>query len=241
MKKQESNVIPFSIKSRMRVPRFTFNAWMKIYPESNMKEWAEANDINSFNMFAAYAYSRCNEECENKDEIPENETTVLVITIDDEYFKWLGDKKSSKKTLQKYMSSITKEDAARLSAKNKMNISHDVLVMPVHIIHTVINKKSNFKLTKEASEALSAYLKRAFPELDLFVPGYVMKFDKIEEAIDDIERAGITFFEHGFKTYANEFYTQKYDYLKTDIEKNIYSVLGYRLLQKKYISQQNMD
>ena len=104
--------------------RFTYDAWMKCFPESDMEEWKFENDPMTLNDYVENVMT--DTELDLKQELPD--TVVKIITFDDEYFKWLKNQSYDCKCpedyqmhIAEYRDQVTSQTALRLLRKNNMN------------------------------------------------------------------------------------------------------------------------
>lgn len=96
------------------VTRYTWDAWKKCYPTSTKDEWETVTMPESVALFL--------DHMPDYDELVDDGVAVEVVTLDDEYFEWLGGRKNTSDMRAKYAESIHPDEATRLMMKNGLDV-----------------------------------------------------------------------------------------------------------------------
>ena len=164
--------------------RYSFDAWMECFPDSDEEEWiARTVPLNTYEFLYNFLEVNKGYDFFNLEDF-EN---FKIVTIDDEYFKWLNDNnlKNTSENRNKYANSIDEENALRLLEKNELNYIYTSIAMPVCIYSpSIIKKNLSLKLTDKIIKDLNNYLNEVFEDCDIFLPGYIVRPDELFDNVD---------------------------------------------------------
>lgn len=125
---RKKNLLGFPVKS-LSVTRYTKKAWEKCYPKASAAEWEILTKPYSVAEFAGSFMNEFSSE-----NMP---STCRVVTIDEEYFEWLGNRENTNRARADYAQSVSDKDALRLLKKNDFDLETSYLFLPICIINAV--------------------------------------------------------------------------------------------------------
>lgn len=165
------------------VARYTESAWKRTRPESNRDEWEAATVPRSFERFLETA-----EAYVAKESGAARPSRLRIVTIDEEYFGWLEARgaEDGVETRAEYSMSVSDEDAARLAAKNGLDLTAAAYVAIVAAFGAGGNAigKTAMRMDEDARAAVEKGFEAEFGEGNAKVPGYVLR---LEDAFDDAD------------------------------------------------------
>lgn len=175
---------PFKQKpQRLILPRYTKDVWLKLNMGSS-DEWATLMAPNNVTDFIKTNVVRIVKKRTKKPKY----TSALIATIDDDYCKWLGDRKHSEKRVLQYI--LSNDDIQLWSAKlqnSGMVNSYNVLNVPLSIIPCKQeNNKTSFTLDKNTTAQIIQALQNTYQSRDIFCPGWILKGYDAPLCINDI-------------------------------------------------------
>ena len=170
MKKKKHDIIKFNTRdipaAMINITRYTYDAWMQTYPESNKEEWEKvASPDDPFE----YAYSIRERLRLRQDQ------NLRIVTLDEEFFAWLKENglENSEETRIKYINEVSDEAALRLLNKQEYNkpvylfgISLTVSSFPDPI------EEKEIELSSDIRNGLRNYFEALFGEGNVFVSKY---------------------------------------------------------------------
>ena len=194
---------------RINLPRYTYDAWMKCYPESDMEEWEMANCPNCITDFAIGESVRYQELTA----MDLSNWEIRVVAIDDEYFNWINKNKfeNTEEMRAMYVRSITDAKANELLVKNKMNIDDQLLFL--HFLITGekdFGPSTNYSLSKECVKELREYLKSIYRDSKVYAPPYIMTAERAEMSAEQLLDSAKQFFEEGKIKHNKKYNMQHY-------------------------------
>ena len=145
-KQSQTEIIPCT--------RYTYDAWMKTNPQSNMEEWKNVThpeNISYFIMDMKDHYGSAN-KIKKKDL---KKLKLKIVTIDDEYYKWLKDRKDCPNSVLTYINEISEAKALDLLRKNGLDTISNMYFIPI-FYYPKGNKRRyvDFKISNKTKEEL---------------------------------------------------------------------------------------
>ena len=156
--------------------RYTYEAWMKCYPNSNYEEWKEITKPNSLMDFYYGLLDAM--------EVEEPEFDVKVVTLDDEYFSWLGNKENTEANRAKYAETTSEEDATRLMKKNRMDKIAGLYFVPAIFFPQSKSDTVSLKVTRKLREKIKNGIERTV-NASVYVPGVVISSQNLSGYTED--------------------------------------------------------
>ena len=158
------------------VPRLTYEAWKKIFPDKPIDIWEESMNINDLFTFLVIEKELILSNFYLREGQPFPKMRIIVI--DDEYFDWLkaNGEEHTDESLVRYLDmERTDEDAFRLLKKHGWDKDYIQMGMPVIILNQKGGRtSSNYKLSKETTEKLKDYLEKVYVGKDVFLTGQIL-------------------------------------------------------------------
>lgn len=164
----------------INVIRYTRDAWDAFFPD-DASEWKYVSNPNSVLDFIDVQQKLMEDNLGYANE----DIPIKIVTIDDEYFKWLGENEDSSTTRLEYCNSIDEYKAMELAKKHDMQYSYTACFFPLILLPDDL-ESSKKRLTRQTQEAFQKYIKTITPALDVYVAPFLVDFRMIEEAEDDI-------------------------------------------------------
>lgn len=164
----------------INVIRYTRDAWDKFFPEDS-EEWKYVSNPNSVLDFIDVQQKLMEDNLGYANE----DIPIKIVTIDDEYFDWLGDREDSTSTRLEYCDSIDAEKAMELAEKYDMQYSYTACFFPLILLPDDLENAKK-RLTRKTQEEFEKYIKTITPDLDVFVAPFLVDFRKIEDSEDEI-------------------------------------------------------
>ena len=195
-----SEVAPYG---KMSLTRYSYEAWMKCYPDSNYDEWEYSTEPTSLLEYIAGQMERL----EKEQNIIYDELPTKVVVLDDEYFEWIGQKTNTSDMRAEYAKYVSEEDALRLAKKNNLHYSYELYLYPVLLFKTAMRK--NMILTRNTQMEFIKYLKQISPTLDIYALPYVLTISDIDERYDEAINMAKTYFETGIHIEHDEWVLRK--------------------------------
>lgn len=194
-KKQQalSDMIENAKIDSLSVTRYTYDAWKKCYPNSDEKEWMVRTMPKSTLDFFAGMIMQLEGDDESKVS-KYDELKMKLVTLDDEYFNWLGNRKNTSTMRAKYAEQVSDNDATRLAKKNGMNYTYSICVYPMTIIPDQMKKRS---ISEQSRLAFESYLKKIFKELDICVIPKLIHIEEVELREEELANIGEEYFKTG--------------------------------------------
>lgn len=194
-KKQETlaNTVENIPMQSLAVTRYTYDTWMKCYPDSNREEWlSRTMPKSALDFFSGMIMQLEGEDGDKEGKY--DELDIKLVTLDEEYFDWLGDRKNTSEMRAKYADQVSENDAARLAKKNEMNYTYSICVYPMTIIPNEMKKRS---ISEKSRLAFENYLKKVFKGLDICVIPKLIHIEEVELREEEIANIGESYFKTG--------------------------------------------
>ena len=194
------------------IARYTYDAWMKCYPNSSYEDWENIMSPRSIFDFIMTIENNISEKLELT---LEDFKSILIKTIDENYFEWLKENglEHNDKNIQKYTNEMPIENADELIKSNNMNVDDSLCFL--HITAAGENDFGNnteFYMNDEAQKSLELYLKSIFEDSEIFVPGYIMAAEMAHNSAETVAEQGNLYFKNGIKKLSNRYKKQTYQY-----------------------------
>jgi hypothetical protein len=188
--------------------RYTYDAWVKLFPDSNREEWESCTYPTSLLTFvmSTAKESSC-------DDLPIN-----IITIDDEYIAWLGKLKHNNDALSEYTKELTNNDLIKLAKKHNLHYTYSVCIYPLVIELPEITKKRYRMLTEETRLEFENYLKQIAPTLDIHVSSHLLNMSTADN--EEAEKRLVEMAKDYFKSRNNKTY-HKWEKVKIDNQQQV--------------------
>lgn len=187
-KKMQQPVAPNSID----LIRFTKEAWLTCYPESNAQEWEENQILFCNSDFIATILS----DLETESQITtENLETIRMIVLDDEYCKYL-EKIGEKDTPQTRAAYDLPDDKAEELVK-KYGFTRDYHLLGIPVTAFAENGKETYSLSMNTIKAIRVYMGNIFGEKNMWFPGYLMDPEALYGNQEKLVSMSAVFFEEG--------------------------------------------
>ena len=155
----------------LSVTRYTFDAWMKCYPDSNELEWYEKTCPDSLvDFIATTAVSSAKQFEQYNLSIP-----TMAAVLDDEYWEWLKDRENTATERASYAREMSKKDALRLARKHGMDYSYTVCLYPLMLGYDEYRMSNKRVLSKETCAEFAKYLRSVMPKLGVYVLPYCLE------------------------------------------------------------------
>ena len=166
-------------KRRINVTRYTFDSWMKCYPKSNYDEWYEATQPDNLMDFYYNAAEKLNLDID-KD-------VINIVTLDDEYFKWLNGRKNTSETRTRYATSVDLKNSTKMLKKNNLDKIEDIYFIPVVFNPLSENSFINLTFSEEFANKIKTKLETLTGAQD-YIPKVVISSQAIcNYSEDDID------------------------------------------------------
>lgn len=190
----------------VRINKDTFDVTKSRHPEATFEEWEEKfvpDDMIRFLFNAVGEYE------------PDEEVSMCVIVVDDEYFKWLEQNglENTNKAKDKYMQSVSETQAYRLMQKHNWDTDYVLMGIPVY----VNNFDRTYKLPIEVNNELLKYLSKIHGDGNVFLPRYMFKAADCETCAPELLKMGKKYFAGGVAGRKKEWNVQKF----TDTDSNV--------------------
>lgn len=165
--------------------RYTYDAWMKCYPESNRAEW-----IRRTQPFSLWNFITSNlnmiEEAETGFTF-DNLEEVKIITIDDDYFTYISEKGLKNNSETRSLYNLDPETAEEKLQKYGFDKDLHLCAIPVHMVkkpQPVIsvlrdNGKIPGKLPGSIVKKTKQFLEKIYGEDSVWVSGNLMRADTL--------------------------------------------------------------
>lgn len=127
----------------------------------------------------------------------------MVCTIDDEMKQWSIDNRKplDTKTVAEYITQMNEEDAYRLLEKHNEHEAYAMCIIP-YLYYSINLQEQDFPaLDKTERKMLTEYLEQIYGDGNVFVPGFMLGFDKLRR--DDIYIAMENVMTQYFQNKAN--------------------------------------
>ena len=178
-KKKKFNIQDVLPISKNFITRYSKDAWLKCYPESSEEEWEERQTPDSL-----YDYIDLQEYLLDK----EFENPIKIVTLDEEYFDWLGNKENNYKSRLEYAYLVSDEDAYRLLKKNNFDKEEMIRLMPVIIIkdNSISSDVSKLELPDDYRQLIENNYKKSL-ECDVCVSPFLIDASFFYDIDKDLE------------------------------------------------------
>lgn len=173
--------------------RYAFDTWKKLFPESDKSEWEKKTRPNDLVDFVCMIHDDMMTNVPGK---VANNYQMRVVTLDDEYLEWLGDREDNNETRTLYVRDIPDADCDRIAKENGLNYTYNVCLYPIYLSVDEFVAGENRFLSKTTRKEFESYLKLISPKSDVYVLPYCLD---MEYAVDHEEEI-INLAKHYFST-----------------------------------------
>lgn len=167
----------------INISRYTEKVWLDSYPESNKEEWEEQTLPMEYDNFV----DKCLDVLQNNNLFANK---INIITLDDEYLDWLNinNLKNTQDNRQKYIESISPENAQRLLDKNQLGGNYSILSFYciVYLNEPLEKNFTTFNLSDETINQITLYLNEIYGKGNVSVPGAVLNLENVIDEHDYI-------------------------------------------------------
>lgn len=204
MKKKQKTKTAYLLQAAVRlrakqikVSRYTWPAWKRCYPQSPKSEWEKINCPGHVELFVQKIYEVMTMKNEPNSERP----SILVVTIDEEYFQWLTDqgKENTDESRQAYIDHIEEEQAYRLLKKHGEHVMlHGAFLQLSHIgPYTQYTQEECNPMSKKTQEMLLQFLQPAFPDGKIYILPYYLTAEMAYHHYHDLQNLAEIYFDEG--------------------------------------------
>lgn len=178
--------------STLSFTRYTYDSWMKMDPDSDMEEYemeqCPDNLLDYLTDNLAFMFPN---------EAPDADLHLTLNPIDDDYFKWLGDREDTAAARSSYPQDPNAN--SKLCAAH-LDVSRFVFGLPLFAIAK--ENILNTRLNKAAAEGIQEYFSTLVhdPKYSFFAAHYVMDACDLYEKEDIIMQMAATWFNDGVRT-----------------------------------------
>lgn len=253
-KKQPAKKEKIKIQTLIMI-RYTYDAWQKLFPDSNKEKWEELNCPDNVAEFVKQSIKRSSnvKHPDGSVGMPDFES-ALITTLDEQYLSWLerNNYSHSQENLGKYLEEYANNEDYWNECLNRseMTTTYNVMGIPFSmLLHDINGKKSEYCLREESARQIEPILSAIYQSEEVFVPGWILRGADMPKCVNSVvefaklylrEKRKIRFGKFLEQTYTEDELKDKfkpYNYLlpfvvKSKIEKALISFRKYDINSK---------
>lgn len=185
--------------NKLTFTRYTKEAWLRCYPESNENEWEEVQQPYSVSDFLKKQF----EILEYKGFCTDHIEEIHIITLDEEYFDWLEKEGLENTEDSRKLYRVPEKDSDRLMRKHRMDRDYKVMFLPVSTF--LKGNVKEYVLSQNTAGKIREYLRNVYGKGNVWFPGYVLNCQNLLFDISKFQRIGVTCMEEKKKISLGEY------------------------------------
>ncbi len=190
--------------------RYSKKAWMKSYPSSDEAQWYSITQPDNVYDFIDTAITGI----ENEDIVLSDNDVINVVTLDDNYFTFLKENnlEDCPENRMNYPMQLnfSNKDLVKLAKDNDFMRAYTLLTIPIVVIKESVVNQTNYILSKEQIDELTAYFETIHGKGNVFFYGNFIALADIKREMEKIIANGILYFEKNIRFEMPQFRKQRY-------------------------------